>query len=66
MNPSDTANHKTTLEPGAKPVTVESPALVPAMRSHADKFTAAAQAWRRCAAGASHWDKVHAAAGIES
>jgi hypothetical protein len=65
MKPNDTANEKTALEPDAKPVMMESPALVPAARSHADKFRAAAQAVRRCAADVSHWDKVHAASGIE-
>ena len=65
MKPRNTANEKTTRKPGAKAAMVESPALVPAAASHAGKFRAAAQAWRRCPSDAPHWDKVHAAAGIE-
>jgi hypothetical protein len=66
MTPTDTMHDKGAVradERGSK--TVESPALVPAARNHADKFAAAAKAAQACAPNASHWDKVHVAAGID-
>ena len=66
MKSSDTTDEKDALRGKDRAAEhVQSPALVPAARNHADKFAAAAKASRACAPNASHWDKVHAAAGIE-
>ena len=66
MKSTDTTDEKDA--PRAKergPKNVESPALAPAGRNHAGNFAAATKALRACALNASHWDKVHVAAGIK-
>jgi hypothetical protein len=66
MKSSDTTDEENVRRGKERgPEHVQSPALVPAARNHADKFVAAAKASRACAPNASHWDRVHAAAGIE-
>jgi len=66
MKSTDTTDEKDALRAGDRaPKTVESPALAPAGRDHGGNFAAAAKALRACAPNASHWHKVHVAAGIE-
>ena len=66
MKSIDTTDEKDALRAEDRgPKTVESPALAPAGRNHPSNFAAAAKALRACAPNASHWEKVHAAVGIE-